>query len=69
MTREMFDTKQAATYLRVARQTLAKLRCIGGSPAFYKVGRRVLYDRADLDLWLDSRRKESTRDSDSSAEK
>ena len=58
----MLDTGQAAAYLRVARQTLARLRCIGGSPAFYKVGRQVLYDRADLDVWLDARRRRSTSD-------
>jgi excisionase family DNA binding protein len=58
----MLDTGQAGRYLRLARQTLAKLRCIGGSPAFYKVGRQVLYDRADLDAWLEKRRRRSTSD-------
>ena len=58
--REMLDSGQAAQYLRLARQTLAKLRCVGGSPPFYKVGRQVLYDRAELDAWLDERRRIST---------
>jgi excisionase family DNA binding protein len=63
--KEMLDSAQAAHYLRLARQTLAKLRCTGGSPLFYKVGRQVLYDRADLDTWLDARKRRSTSDSGS----
>jgi excisionase family DNA binding protein len=60
--KEMLDAGQAANYLRLARQTLARLRCVGSSPVFYKVGRQVLYDRADLDCWLDQRRRISTSD-------
>lgn len=60
--KEMLDSGQAAQYLRLARQTLAKLRCVGGSPPFYKVGRQVLYERTELDQWLDTRRRRSTSD-------
>ena len=60
--KDMLDSGQAAGYLRLARQTLAKLRCTGDSPIFYKVGRQVLYDRADLDAWLEKRRRRSTSD-------
>jgi excisionase family DNA binding protein len=60
--KEMLDSGQAAGYLHLARQTLAKLRCVGGSPPFYKVGRQVLYDRSDLDAWLNDRRRTSTSD-------
>ena len=60
--RILLDVKGAATYLSLAPQTLNKLRCVGGSPAFFKAGRRVLYDRADLDAWLDERRFQSTAD-------
>ncbi len=35
--------------------TLAKLACIGGGPAFYKAGRIPLYADADLDAWAASR--------------
>ena len=36
-------------------KTLAKLRCIGGGPAFYKAGRIPLYADEDLDAWAASR--------------
>jgi predicted DNA-binding transcriptional regulator AlpA len=47
---------EAASYLRMATSTLAKLRCYGGGPRFAKAGARlVIYDRADLDDWLAER--------------
>lgn len=44
---------EAAEYLRIAPSTLAKLRCYGGGPRFSKAGKRiVIYERRDLDRWL-----------------
>ena len=60
--RELLDSDGAATYLHLARQTLAKMRVTGTGPPYYKVGRRVLYDRTELDGWLDTRRRRSTFD-------
>lgn len=60
--KRMLTTKDAASYLGLAVQTLAKLRVIGGSPPFYKFGRQVLYDRAELDMWIALRRQQSTSD-------
>ena len=62
--KRMLTTKDAAAYLGLAVQTLAKLRVVGGSPPFYKFGRQVLYDRAELDSWIAARRHRSTSDSD-----
>ena len=50
----------AANYLGLATATLAKLRCVGGSPIFYRLGRKIVYGRADLDAWFASRRARST---------
>ena len=61
--RELLSSSEAAKYLRIACQTLSKARCLGTSPPYIKIGRRVLYDRADLDRYLDSRRRLSTSDS------
>lgn len=61
--KRMLTTKDAAEYLGLAVQTLAKLRVTGGSPPFYKFGRQVLYDRAELDTWIAIRRRRSTSDS------
>ena len=57
-----YDTQGAAHYVGVARQTLEKWRVAGGGPVFYKIGALVRYRQADLDAWLDSRRRRSTSD-------
>ena len=53
---------EAAIYTGLASSTLNKLRHFGGGPAFLKLGRRVLYDLADLDVWLAAHRRHSTAD-------
>ena len=60
--KRMFIAEDAATYLGVARQTLAKLRWSGDSPPYFKVGRRVLYEKDDLDAWISQRKRRSTSD-------
>jgi helix-turn-helix protein len=60
--KRMFIAQDAAMYLGLAPQTLAKLRWSGDSPPYFKVGRRVLYDREELDAWLNERRRKSTSD-------
>lgn len=56
----VLDPIATASYLGVAKQTLARWRCEGGGPAFLKLGTRIRYERADLDRWLDARRRSST---------
>ena len=52
---------EAASYLRGAHglpctpATLAKYACIGGGPAFCKVGKFPIYSRDDLDAWANRR--------------
>jgi predicted DNA-binding transcriptional regulator AlpA len=55
---------ETAHYTRVALSTLAKLRCWGGGPPYLKLGRKIGYQRADVDEWLASRRARSTSDAD-----
>jgi predicted DNA-binding transcriptional regulator AlpA len=55
---------ETASYTRVAVSTLAKLRCWGGGPPYLKLGRKIGYQRADVDEWLASRRARSTSDAD-----
>ncbi len=52
----------AANYTGLSSSTLNKLRVSGGGPAYLKLGRRVAYNVADLDDWLDSKRRRSTSD-------
>jgi predicted DNA-binding transcriptional regulator AlpA len=53
---------QAASVLGLAPSTLAKLRLSGHGPAYCKLGRRVVYRRADLEAWLESRVARDTSD-------
>jgi len=60
--KRMLIAEDAAAYLGLATQTLAKLRLSGDSPPYFKVGRRVLYERDELDAWLAQRKRRSTSD-------
>jgi predicted DNA-binding transcriptional regulator AlpA len=58
--KQILIARDAAAYLGLAKQTLAKLRWAGTSPPYHKIGRKVVYDRADLDAWLVTRRRSNT---------
>lgn len=55
---------EAAKMLGLATSTLAKLRLNGNGPTYCKLGRRVVYRRADLERWLDSHTARDTSDAD-----
>lgn len=46
--------RQAAAYIGLAPGTLRNMRHQHRGPRYSKAGRTVLYDRIDLDAWLDS---------------
>ena len=46
---------EAAKYMGLSTSTLNTFRSNGGGPAFRKVGTRVVYQRGDLDSWMDDR--------------
>ncbi|MBR7618122.1 DNA-binding protein [Phenylobacterium sp. 20VBR1] len=52
----------ASQHVGLSVSTLNKLRVFGGGPVFLKLGRRVVYDLADLDAWLATKRRRSTSD-------
>jgi hypothetical protein len=49
---------EAAAHLGFSGSTLARWRCYGGGPPFYRVHRTVFYNRDDLDMWLAQRRQQ-----------
>jgi Helix-turn-helix domain len=53
---DIMDAATAAVFTGLAVATLAKLRCHGGGPPYLKLGRKVVYRRADLANWLNARR-------------
>ena len=50
----------AADFCGCSSSLLNKLRVAGGGPRFIKLGRKVVYDTADLSAWLETRRRSST---------
>lgn len=52
---ENMRTGRAADYLCLSKSSLDKMRCYGGGPRFFKLGRAVIYNSADLDAWRDER--------------
>ncbi|UXN62887.1 helix-turn-helix domain-containing protein [Phyllobacterium sp. A18/5-2] len=57
--------KEAADYVGLSKSSLDKLRCFGGGPQYFKVGRAVIYSTDVLDQWLASKsRKETWGDND-----
>ncbi len=53
-------TSDAAKYCGLSKSTFDKYRITGEGPAFLKLGRAVVYNLADLDNWLESKRVHST---------
>ena len=55
------DTEnEAACYLKMSPRTLQAWRQRGEGPRYFKVGRSVRYDRAELDRWLAERTRANT---------
>lgn len=52
MSEPLLTPREAAAYLQVAVQTLAKWRWLQLGPPFRKVGRRLIrYAKSDLEAW------------------
>ena len=49
---EHLTTEEVAAITRSARNTVLWWRHVGRGPRSFKVGRRVLYKRADVEAWL-----------------
>lgn len=54
------NPKALAAQLGITEGTLAKWRLYGTGPDFIRVGRRIAYDPADVAVWLEARRVNST---------
>ncbi|WP_174300469.1 helix-turn-helix domain-containing protein [Caulobacter sp. S45] len=51
---------ETAAFLRIGKSTLAKMRLTGSGPTYCKQGRKVVYRRDDVLVWLEGRRHRST---------
>jgi predicted DNA-binding transcriptional regulator AlpA len=62
-------TPQAAEYVGLSASTLEKFRLTGNGPPYQKAGSKVVvYRPEDLDAWLNSHRRRSTSDTQSTTE-
>ncbi len=57
---DLLGSEKAAERIGVSPSTLAKMRCYGNGPPYFKVGKFVRYDSNDVDAWMRSRRYIST---------
>lgn len=62
MTIRLLRTDEAAELLGLSPRTLEKHRTYGTGPVYRKLGGRVVYDAADLQIWADKGRRASTSD-------
>ena len=50
---DLLTLTEAAELLRIAPETLRYWRHVGTGPASAKLGRRVVYRRADVEAWIE----------------
>jgi hypothetical protein len=55
-----FNSAEASQYLNVSQSMLAKRRLSGDGPRYSKLGKRGVYEVADLDQWITASRHLST---------
>jgi excisionase family DNA binding protein len=58
---DLLTISEAAELLRAPVATLRYWRHLGTGPRCFRLGRRILYRRADLNAWVDARHEESCR--------
>ncbi len=56
---EYMTVDEVAALLRTSPATVRYWRHVGSGPAAVKVGRRVLYDRADVQTWIAQKKQEA----------
>ena len=56
---ELLTIAEAAQLLRTPVATLRYWRHLGTGPRSFRLGRRVLYRRDDLDTWIDAQRRQA----------
>ena len=56
------NTPQAAHYLGISGRTLEKHRTYGTGPVYRKLGGRIIYAVADLEIWATRGLRNSTSD-------
>jgi predicted DNA-binding transcriptional regulator AlpA len=58
----LLDTTQVAETLGLSARTLEAYRRTGQGPRYVKFGRRALYAPEDVSVWVESRKRTSTKE-------
>ena len=58
----LYDTREAASYVRLSKNTLERFRLTGEGPTYLKLGGAVRYRQSDINAWLESRLTKTTSD-------
>lgn len=53
---ELLTSEETAAYVRAPLATFYRWRSRGQGPRAIRVGKRTLFDRRDVDAWLEQRR-------------
>lgn len=65
MLKRIVGTSEAAMYVGLAASTLERKRLTGGGPAFVRLGgRRIGYELAELDRWVERQKRQSSPKAD-----
>jgi hypothetical protein len=57
---QLYNTTEAAAYCRCAASSFHQMRLTVNGPKYVKLGKRVFYTKAALDLWLEEHTFQST---------
>ena len=57
-----WNTKRAADYLGFSPDKLNRMRLTGDGPRYAKLGGRVIYDRSDIDAWVEANKRSFTHE-------
>jgi excisionase family DNA binding protein len=60
LSNELLTPEEAAELLRTRSRTLERWRHTGTGPRFAKIGRRVVYARADITSWVSAQTRQHT---------
>jgi len=58
--KRLLSVREAAEFLGISASWLNKARIYGAAPTATIIGRRVLYDTGDLEMWLATRKQRTT---------
>jgi predicted DNA-binding transcriptional regulator AlpA len=61
-TQRLLDTTQVAETLGLSARTLEAYRLTGQGPRYVKFGRRAMYAPEDVAVWVESRKRMSTKE-------